>query len=107
MSDSDASAPRLKSAYEAALEKLESRGISRPDEEALSEATRAAMTEARRRTDAKLAELEIMHRDDLARVPDPMARAEAEERYRIDRRRIEDALERELSRLREGGDAAP
>ena len=102
MSAADDSAPPLKSAYEAALEKLESRGIPRPDQAALSDHKREAMAEARRRGKAKLAELEIMHRDARAALADPIERANAEEHYQIDRRRIEEALERELAQLRSG-----
>ncbi len=103
MSDADEPNPGLKSAYEAALEKLESRGITRPDESALSEDIRDAMAEARRRSEAKLAELEILHRDSLAGQQDPMARSEAEQHYRIDRQRLEESLERELATLRDQG----
>jgi len=58
------------------------------------------MAEARRRSQAKLAELEIMHRDSLKSVQDPLERSQSEERYGGERRRIEQALERELERLR-------
>ena len=90
----------LKSAYETALEKLDSQGISRPDEAALTDAARQAMAEARRRAEAKLAELEILHRDRMRGHSDPIERSQAEERYQIDRRRIERALDDKLARLR-------
>jgi hypothetical protein len=99
----DPSSRGLRSAYEAALSRLESQGISRPDEGALSDSTREAIAEARRRAEAKLAELEIMHRDKLAGLRDPMTRGEAEEHYRRDRQRTEEALERELAKLRDSG----
>jgi hypothetical protein len=91
----------LKSAYEAALARLDSQGIERPDQAVVSDAARQAIAEARRRSEAKLAELEILHRDRLEGLRDPLARREAEEHYHRDRRRIREALERELARLRE------
>lgn len=88
----------MKSAYEAALEKLEQQGIERPREDSLSEATRQEMAEVRRRADAKLAELEILYRDKKKKGLDP----KTEEEYRIDRRRIEDDRDRKLDKLRHG-----
>ena len=90
----------LKSAYEAALEKLDSHGISRPDASALSEERRAAMAEARSKAEAELAQLQILHRDALRSTVDPAERAEAERRYGGEGRRIEERRERELERLR-------
>lgn len=92
----------LKSAYEAALERLESQGITRPDESALSDATRQAMAEARRKAQARLAQLQIMHEDDLRGAQDPAQRAQSEQRYLEERRATERALEDELDRLRAG-----
>lgn len=91
----------MKSAYEAALERLESRGIERPREESLTAEVRQEMAEVRQRAEAKLAELEILHRDKLKRV-DPATRAEEEEHYRRERRRIEEDQERKVAALREG-----
>lgn len=91
----------MKSAYELALERLESQGIERPREEALSDETREQMAEVRRRADARLAELEILHRDKLKKLPpDPAAIAEEEEHYRRERQRIEDERERKVAALR-------
>ena len=104
MAAADNSGSGLKSAYEAALEKLESQGISRPDDEALSSSARKGMAEARRRRDAKLAEVEIMHRDSLTNLVDPVERSRAEERYLLDRARIEETLESAIARLRSGSD---
>jgi hypothetical protein len=58
------------------------------------------MAEVRRRAEAKLAELEILHRDTLRRTVDPAARAEQEENYRRERARLEDERERRLAALR-------
>ncbi len=92
----------MKSAYELALERLESRGIERPSEDALTDEVRERMAEARRKAEAKAAELEILHRDRLAKLPDPAARQEEEEDYRRERRRIEEHRDREIEKLRRG-----
>ena len=58
------------------------------------------MAEARRKAEASLAQLQIMHRDELTSVGDPETRARLEENYLTDRRRVEVALESELAKLR-------
>lgn len=93
----------MKSAYELALERLEAQGIERPREEALSEATKQAIADARRLAEAKLAELEILHRDKLAKLADPVKRAEQEEFYRLERNRIGREAEAKVEKLRGGG----
>jgi hypothetical protein len=91
-------ATRLKSAYELALERLEGQGVERPRED-VSRELRERIAEVRRRSAARLAELEILHRDRLPRAPD---RASAEDDYHRERRRIEEERERDLARLRRG-----
>ena len=88
---------RLKSAYELALERLEGQGVERPQD--VSPELRERIAEVRRRSEARLAELEILHRDRLPRAPD---RASAEDDYLRERRRIEEERERDLARLRRG-----
>ena len=61
----------IKSAYERALERMESEGIERPREEAFSPEVLAGMDEARKRAEAKLAELEIMHKGRLRTLREP------------------------------------
>lgn len=90
----------MKSAYELALERLESQGIERPREEGLSEDVRARMAEARRQAEAKLAELEILHRNRLKTVWEPDKRREEEEEYVRERRRIEAERDRKIEKLR-------
>jgi hypothetical protein len=90
----------MKSAYELALERMASRGIEPPDSAAIDDATREKIAEVRRAAEAKLAEAEILHRDRLAALEDPVARGEAEEEYAIDRRRIEDERDRKIRRLK-------
>ncbi len=93
----------MKTAYEAALEWLERQGIEAPRDEALADEVREKVAEAHRRADAGLAELEILHRDRLRKIPDPAARQEAEREYLADRRRIEERRDREIRKLREEG----
>ena len=91
----------MKSAYELALERLESQGIERPREESLTDEVRAAVADARRQAEAKLAEIEILHRDRLQGIHDPAQRAEEEETYLLERRRIETGRDRKVAKLRE------
>lgn len=93
----------MKTAYELALERMESDGIERPREEAYSSETLTAMEEVRQRAAAKLAELEILHRKKLGETPDPAARALLEKDYRAERDRIAQRRDREIDGLR--GDA--
>ena len=90
----------MKSAYELALERLEKQGIERPREETFSEEAREQIAEARRKAEASLAEIEILHRDRLKTIYDPAKRQEEEEEYFRDRRRIEDQRERKVEELR-------
>ena len=91
----------MKSAYEIALERMADQGIERPREEALSDVIRQEMAEARQRAAAALAELEILHRDRLAKLADPVERGEEEDDYRRERRRIEERRDRQIEKLRE------
>ncbi|MEO1366015.1 MAG: hypothetical protein AAFX50_02475 [Acidobacteriota bacterium] len=90
----------MKSAYELALERMESQGIERPDQDALSDDDRARIQEIRRRAEAKLAQLQIMHRERLAKLSSFGEREQEEEEYRIERRRIEDDREGKLEAIR-------
>ncbi len=90
----------MKSAYELALERLEAQGIERPREEALSDATKQAISEARRVTEAKLAELEILHRNKMAKLDDSAQRDEQEEYFQREHQRLRADGERAVERLR-------
>ena len=90
----------MKSAYELALERLESQGIERPRQESLSEKTRQQLNDVRQQAAAKLAELEILHLDRLKTLHDPGKRREEEEEYVRERRRIESDRDRKLEKLR-------
>jgi hypothetical protein len=95
------SAKGMKSAYELALERLESQGIEKPNAANLSAATKASIAEARAKAKSKLAELEIMHRDRLLALAEPTAREESAANYLRDRRRVEENLDRQLEALRQ------
>lgn len=90
----------MKSAYERALEKLESRGIAAPQQDALDEEQRRLIEDQRSRHQAKLAELEILHQKNLS--TDPAKRAQEEENYRAEKQRLAGRLEREIGRIRRG-----
>jgi hypothetical protein len=89
----------LKSSYELALERMERDGIEKPRAEGLSSETREAIADARRTAEAKLAELEILFRDGLEN-PDPAKRQEEEDNYQRERRRVEEARDEAIERLR-------
>jgi hypothetical protein len=93
----------MKSAYELALERLESQGIERPKEDALSDEVRAEMAEVRRRAEAKIAELEILHKDRLAKLGSMAEREEEKADFHRERRRIEEDRDRRIEQLRSGG----
>jgi len=90
----------IKSAYERALERMESEGIERPREEAFSHEVLAGMDEARKRAEAKIAELEILHKGRLRKLHDPVAFATEEKEYQAERKRIEEKRDREIATLR-------
>ncbi len=90
----------MKSAYELALERMEKQGIERPREEGFSAEVKEKMNDLKRQAEAKLAELEILHRDRLGKT-EPAKRQDEEEEYVRERRRIEDDRDRKIERLRE------
>jgi len=93
---------RIKSAYELALERLEAQGIERPRQEALTDETRHLIAEARRVTEARLAELEILHHDRMKKLEDPAQRDEQEEFFRLEKDRILREGDQRVARLRAG-----
>ena len=93
-----------KSAFELAMERLrrkdEEEGlVQRP----LTEAQKAAIAEARNLCEARIAELEVMHKSTMARTPDPAARAELEAMYRRDRERLISDRDEKVARIRAAG----
>ena len=101
MSDKKDMASKIKSAYDLALERLEADGIEKPREGDLDPATLERISEVRNRTEAKLAELEILHRDQLASTADPTEREKIEEEYATERRRLEEKRDSEIEKLRQ------
>jgi hypothetical protein len=99
MADKD-KATGMKSAYELALERMEKQGIDRPREETFGDDLREQIAEARRKAEASLAELEILHQNRLKTIYDPAKREEEEQDYRRERARIEDHRERKVEELR-------
>ncbi|HVT57562.1 MAG TPA: hypothetical protein VHR45_04105 [Thermoanaerobaculia bacterium] len=99
MADHD-KGPKMKSAYELALERLDKEGIARPRGESLSDEARLRLADIRQQAEAKLAELEILHRDRLRKLHDPAKRQQEEEDYVRERRRIEGERDRKLEKLR-------
>jgi hypothetical protein len=98
--DNRKGATGMKSAYELALERLESQGIERPSEGALSEEQKRAIADARAVTESKLAELDILHRDKMRKLEDPGKRAEQEEFYRLEKERLAGEGEKKVAKIR-------
>lgn len=88
----------MKSAYELALERMEKDGVARP--ETLPQEIREKMAEIRRVSGAKLAELEILHKDKMANLTDYTKRAEQDDYFRRERQRIEEDRDRKIEKLR-------
>jgi hypothetical protein len=100
MEDRKDRAANMKSSYQLSIERLEKMGIERPREETFSEELRVKITEERRKADARLAELEILHKDRLKAMYDPAKREEEEADYVRERRRIEEDRDRKIGELR-------
>ena len=92
--------PKMKSAYELALERIESQGIARPKEESLTAEQRAGVAEIRNQAEARLAELEILHRDRMQKVGSLEERDKEEQEYVIERNRIEEQRDRKVTKMR-------
>lgn len=94
---------KQKSAYDLAMEKLEAADReSGTKETTLTAAQKEAIAGARRTAAARLAEREILFRDALGKVADPLEREKAEGEYRIDRQRIDDDRDRAIEKIRRG-----
>lgn len=95
--------PPLKSAYELAMERLRNQdreeGVA--ESKPLTAKQKAGIAKEKEKAQAKLAELEILHRKDLqAAQADPKKVQEVEEHYATDRRRVESSLENAIARIR-------
>jgi hypothetical protein len=94
---------KLKSAYELAMERFQKKDaeagvVSRP----VTDAQKAAIAELRSQYQAKIAELEILHRGDMAAMMDPAAREQAEAQYRQERGRLERERDSKIEQARAG-----
>ena len=99
MADQDAP----KSAYELAMARLRKKDqeegvVERP----VTEAQRAAIAEARKVAEARLAEREIMHRSQRAKAADPEVLEKLELEYRRDRERITSERDSKIEAIRAG-----
>ena len=99
MADQDAP----KSAYEIAMARLRQKDkeegvVERP----ITDEQKAAIAEARRVCEARLAEREIMHRSQLAKAADPEALEKLELEYRRDRERINSERDHKIEQIRAG-----
>ena len=98
----------LKSAYELAMERLRAKdreaGIE--EERPLTDAQKGEIARLRQEAQAKLAELEILHKKALAGLTydptKPDAAGTLEERFRTDRARVESRLESEIAKVKKG-----
>lgn len=94
---------RLKSAYELATERFKKQDaeagfVQRP----LTDAQKAAIAELRSRYQAKIAELEILHRGNTVAMVDPVAREVAEDQYKRERERLNAERETKSEAVRRG-----
>jgi hypothetical protein len=94
---------RLKSAYELAMERFQKKDaeagiVQKP----LTGGQKAAIAELRSRYQAKIAELEILHRGNTTAIVDPLARETAEDEYRRERERLNAERESKIDAVRRG-----
>jgi hypothetical protein len=98
----------LKSAYELAMDRLRAKDKEAGVEEAkpLTGAQKEAIATLRQEAQAKLAELEILHRKARAALTYDPAKPDAastlEERYATDRARVESRLESAIAKVKKG-----
>jgi hypothetical protein len=97
---------RLKSAYELAMERFQKKDaeagvVHQP----LTDEQKTEIAEIRGRYQARIAELEILHRSNIVRMIDPAEREAAEAQYREDRGRLERERDAKIERTRDLRDA--
>ena len=93
-----------KSALDLAMERLRKKDRDEGVEERpLTDDARAAIAEARKVSEARLAEREILHHAALRKARDPEAAATLEEEYRRDRERILYDRDRKIEEIRRAG----
>ena len=93
----------LKSSYDIAMERLrkddQDAGVERLP---VTEAQKAAIAELRNFYEAKIAELEILHQDQLRMIEDPDELVLREEKYRRDRERLSSERDARIEKARRG-----
>jgi hypothetical protein len=90
-----------KSSYELAMERLRKKDKEQGVEErALTDEQKAAIADVRRTYDARLAEREILHRDDRRKARDAEALQQLDEEYRRDRERLTGERDRKIATAR-------
>jgi len=92
---------RLKSSYELAMERFKKKDadagvVHQP----LTDEQKAAIAELRSQYQAKIAELEILHRGQSAGMMDPAERELADAQYRQERGRLERERDSKIERAR-------
>lgn len=92
---------RLKSAYELAMERFQKKDadagvVQRP----LTDDQKQEIAGIRTRYQARIAELEILHRGNVAGLMDPTAREAAEADYRQERGRLERERDSKIEQVR-------
>ena len=95
-------ADKLKSSYELAMERLRAADPDAGKEKALTAAQKEKIAEARRVAAARRAELEIHFHDARRSFRDAAEQEKAEAEYQIDRRRVDEDLERAIADIRSG-----
>jgi len=92
---------KLKSAYELAMERFQKKDAEAGVvSQALTDEQKAAIAEVRNQYQAKIAELEILHRGEMASMMDPAARELAEAQYRQERGRLERERDSKIEQAR-------
>ncbi len=95
----------LKSSFEIAMERLreKDRAEGVAESKPLTEDQKRRIAELREESRAKLAEIEILHRKDLAGAAgDPEKLLDLEKKHSIDRERIESRLASAIAKVRRG-----
>jgi hypothetical protein len=95
--------PGLKSAYELAMERLrKSDADAGVERRPVTDAQKSAIAEIRNFYEAKLAELDVLHRGQVRSVADPIERDARESEYRRDRERLTSDRDRKIEKIRAG-----
>ncbi len=93
----------LKSAFELAMERLRQKDAEEGIEQRpLGGEQKAAIAEVRNFYEAKLAQLEVMHKSSLLRTFDPAEQTTLEEGYRRERERLASERDAKIERIRRG-----